>query len=281
MEWWFSVYLQSARLLGYKVVWTAHDLVPHERVFESDDRARGVLLSRAKIVIALSEATAAELRTLGARSVRVIPMGSYAEPYPVTVTKEKARASFGFDEHDVVVSLIGRVEAYKGADLLLQAVAQLPASSRIKVLLAGLCTDKTYRSELLQLAGEAGGRAVLDFQWIPDGDLARYLQATDFAVFPFREITNSVSILLAQSFGLPVIIPDLPTLRDIPSDTAIRFEPGFDSLVAVLQRTESLSATEYRALSGAALRWSARADWTDIARDTIAAYEAALLDHDK
>jgi glycosyltransferase involved in cell wall biosynthesis len=280
MERWFSVYLQTAHVLGYKLVWTAHDLVPHERVFENDDRARGVLLSKANMVVALSEATAVELRALGARNVRVIPIGSYAEPYPVTTTAEKARASFGFADHDVVVSLIGRVEAYKGADLLLQAIAQLPSSSKIKVLVAGLCTDKTYRRELLHLAEEAEGRAVLDFQWIQDEDLARYLQATDFAVFPFREITNSGSILLAQSFGLPVIIPDLPTLRDIPSDTAMRFEPGFDSLVAALQRAEGLGEPELRALSAAALKWSARADWADIARDTIEAYEAASLDRD-
>jgi glycosyltransferase involved in cell wall biosynthesis len=281
MEFWFGVYLRTVQVLGYKIVWTAHDLVPHERVFANDDRARGVLLSKAKVVIALSEATAIELRTLGARSVRVIPMGSYAEPYPVTMTREKARASFGFDQNDVVVSLIGRVEAYKGADLLLQAAALLPTSSRIKVLLAGFCTDKAYQRELLHLAGEAKGRAVLDFQWIPDEELARYLQASDFAAFPFREITNSGSILLAQSFGRPVIIPDLPTLRDIPDDTAVRFEPGLDSLVAALQRAEGLSEREYSELSTAALRWSVRADWADIARDTIEAYEVALLDHGK
>jgi len=275
MEWWFGVYLWTAQLLGYAIVWTAHDLVPHEQVFENDDAARRVLLTRAKVVIALSESTASELHALGARDVRAIPMGSYAEPYPVTLTTAEARLSFGFADGDVVVSLIGMMEEYKGADLLLGAAVQLPASSKIKVLLAGSCREETYRDVLTRLAQQLPGRVVTHLQWVPDQDLARFLQATDIAAFPFREITNSGSINLAQSFGRPVVIPSFAALRDIPESTAIRFEPGIDSLVAALLKAECLSEAEYRDMSTAALAWSARADWKDIAAETIQAYETA------
>jgi glycosyltransferase involved in cell wall biosynthesis len=275
MEWWFGLYLRTAQLLGYGIVWTAHDLLPHEQVFEDDGRARDVLLSRAKVVIALSGATATELHALGARDVRVIPMGSYAEPYQVILSKAEARSSFGFDDGDVVVSLIGKMEAYKGADLLLLATAQLPASSRIKLLLAGSCADEAYRNELTDLAGKTRGRVVIYLQWVPNEDLARFLQATDIAAFPFREITNSGSIVLAQSFGRPVIIPNLAALSDIPGNTAIRFESGIDSLVAALQRAEHLSESEYSDMSTAALAWSTRTEWKSIAGETIRAYESA------
>lgn len=275
MEWWFGMYLRLAVLLGYKIVWTAHDLLPHEPVFANDARARDLLLSKASEVIALSESTAMELRTLGARHVSVIPIGSYAEPYPVKVTTEEARASFGFREDDVVITLVGKMEEYKGADLLLLAAAQLPESSRIKLLLAGSCSDKSYLGELSRLANEATVTVVTHFQWVPDQDLARYLQATNIAAFPFREISNSGSVLLALSFGRPVIIPNLPALRDIPSGTAIRFEQGADSLLAALIRAEDLSAMEYRDMSEAALSWATRSDWESISRETIEAYEAA------
>ena len=147
MGWWFNVYLRTAQLLGYRIVWTAHNLLPHEQVFADDVRARDLLLSRASAVIALSESTASEVRSLGGRNVRVIPIGPYADPYPVTVTREEARASFGFLDDDVVVSLIGRIEEYKGAEELLLAIADLPRSSRIKFLLAGYCPDRSYRDE--------------------------------------------------------------------------------------------------------------------------------------
>jgi glycosyltransferase involved in cell wall biosynthesis len=208
--------------------------------------------------------------------VDVIAHGPFDEPYPVALTVDEARASFGFAANDVVVTLLGRIEEYKGADLLLQAAAQLPASSRIRILLAGSCTDDRYRKELLRLAEEAGDRVVAEFEWVPAEDLARYLQASNVAVFPFRRITNSGSVMLAQSFGLPVLIANLPSLVDIPSSATIRFEPGVESLVAALLQAEHLSERQYRDMSEAGLAWSKSSEWTDIATATVATYHAAL-----
>jgi glycosyltransferase involved in cell wall biosynthesis len=273
MEWWFRVYLRAAQSLGYRIVWTAHDLLPHEQVFADDSRARDVLVSRANAVIALSESTATELRFLGARSIRVIPIGPYADPYPVSLTREEARASFGFSPEDVVIALIGRIEEYKGADLLLEAVADLPSTSKIKLLLAGYCPDHFYRKEIIRLIGETHGRTLSILEWVPGQDLARYYQATDIAVFPFREITNSASLLLAQSFGKPIVIPNLPSLTDIPGNAAIRFEPEMDSLVSAIQRAEHLSEAEYSNMSTAGLAWATRFDWATVARETIETYK--------
>jgi len=277
MEWWFGMYLRTAQLLGYAIVWTAHDLLPHEQVFANDGRARDLLISKASAVIALSESTASELRVHGAGFVRVIPIGPYDAPYPVTSTKKEARDSFGFSDSDVVMALIGRIEEYKGADLLLLAAAQLPKTSKIKLLLAGVCPDPAYAIRLERLVDETDGRAVARFQWIADEQLARYLQAADFAVFPFREITNSASVLLAQSFARPIIIPDLPSLRDIPASASIRFDPGVGALAVALQQAEGLSENEYRDMSDAGLAWANRFDWSNIARETIETYKEACL----
>jgi glycosyltransferase involved in cell wall biosynthesis len=277
MEWWFGLYLLTAEVLGYRIVWTAHDLLPHEQVFADDERARDLLISKARVVIALSEATATELRALGARRVRVIPIGPYAGHYPVTLSRTEARETFGYDGDDVVVALIGRIEEYKGADLLLTAAAKLPNSSKVKLLLAGVCPDESYREKIRGLIGETYGRTVASLQWIPDEDLARYYQAADIAIFPFREITNSASLLLAQSFGKPVMISNLPALDDVPPDTAIRFEPDVNALLGALGRAEHLSESEIQEMGAAGRAWATRFDWSKVARETIDAYEVASL----
>ncbi|MGH9918527.1 MAG: glycosyltransferase family 4 protein, partial [Nitrososphaerales archaeon] len=224
----------------------------------------------------LSEATAAELGKLGAKDVRVIPIGPYADPYTITLSRAEARASLGFGEDDVVMSLIGRIEEYKGADSLLMAVGQLPSSSKIKLLLVGVCVDESYREKVSRLVDETQHRTVSRLEWVPDEEIARYFQATDVAVFPFREITNSASLLLAQSFAKPIIIPDLPALRDIPDEAVIRFDGRVESLVDALQSAEHLSDAQYQSMSDAGLRWATRFSWTSIAETTIAAYEEAL-----
>jgi glycosyltransferase involved in cell wall biosynthesis len=202
-------------------------------------------------------------------------MGSYATPYPSTLSVAEARASFGFNDDDVVMTFVGRIEPYKGVDLLLSAGSLLPATSKIKFLVAGLCSDHSYREELAGLADEIQGRVTLTFDWVPDTDLARYLLAADVGIFAFREITNSGSVTLVQSFGKPAVIPNLTTLADIPADSAIRYEPGVDSLVLALQQAENLSAKQYREMSAAALAWATRRDWSDVARETVEVYAAA------
>jgi glycosyltransferase involved in cell wall biosynthesis len=172
------------------------------------------------------------------------------------------------------MTLLGKIETYKGADLLLQAAAQLPTTSKAMILIVGSCADRIYRTELLRLAGDAGARVMTVLERVSEEDVARYMQATDVAVFPFREVTNSASIMLAQSFSRPVIITDLPSLRDIPEDSAIRCEPNVPALVTALLEAEALSTTQRQEMGDAGLAWSRRSNWSDIALSTVEAYKA-------
>lgn len=280
MQWWFRLYLFIGIHIGYKIVWTAHDLLPHEQVLKDDRWVRDHLIAKSDAVVALSTASAIELRSLGAENVHVVPFGSYLDSYSSTTLKDEARASFGFDPSEVVVIVVGRIEPYKGADLLLSAAQRLPATSKIKVMVVGLCSDDAYRRELERLAQQVEKGAMLHLEWVPDNELGRFLKASDFAAFPFREITNSSSVILAESFGLPVLIPDLQMLRDVPVDTALRYTPETrfetDSLLAALDRAEHLSAAEYDEMSIAASTWARSNDWSSAARHTTEMYKSIL-----
>jgi len=280
MEWWFRFYLIVAKRVGYDIVWTAHDLVPHDPVFNDDSGVQDLLIRSSTAIVALSNASADELRSLGARNVYVIPFGSYVEPYEVTEGREEARAALGFDSRDLLVVFTGRVERYKGVDLLLEAVGRLPPDSKITVIVAGPCTDEAYQSEVERLAQQTDGRAMLNLRWVTDSELGRFLRASDFAAYPFRSITNSSSIVLAESFGLPVVIPDALMLRDVPTDTAIRYAPinetETDSLLAALATAEHLSVAEYGAMSLAASTWAHSNDWSSVARQMTDVYKRVL-----
>jgi glycosyltransferase involved in cell wall biosynthesis len=276
MQWWFWFYLWLAETLRYRIVWTAHDLLPHDQVFFDDRQARRYLIGRADAVIALSHASATNLVELGATDVRVIPYGSYAEPYRTTIGRHAARHELGLAEDDVVVLLIGKIERYKGADLLLEAAGSLPPSNPIKVVVAGACSDAVYRTTLLELAGRAGKRAIVRFDRIPTEEMAKYLEAADFAAFPFRAITNSGSVVLAQSFGLPVLIPNLRSLSDVPEETALRYDPLGQGLVETLERAARLTDQVRSDMGRAAKQYANAMDWPTAARLHLETYARLL-----
>jgi len=209
--------------------------------------------------------------------VRVIPEGPRANLYSISQTTQEARASFGFEPDDTVALFIGKLSSYKGVDQLLSAAQLLPSTSRIKLLIAGTCLSDAYRDEVLRLAEFVAERVVVNLEWVPEEDVARYHQAADFAVFPFREVSNSASVLLARSFGLPVIIPDLANLCDVPSESAIRFEPGnIEQLAAALEKAEHVSEDEYQGMRTAAASKVVQTDWRTAGLLTIDTYRAAL-----
>ncbi len=276
MQWWFWFYLWWADALGYRIVWTAHDLLPHEQVFFDDRRARQYLIERADAVIALSSATAEELVELGATGVQVIPHGPFTAPYPTTLGREAARSEFAFAASDVVVLLLGKIEHYKGADLLLEALGRLPTSSPIRVVVAGACIDTAYRATLSELAARVGSRAIVRLNRIPAEQIATYLEAADFAAFPFRAITNSGSVVLAQSFGLPVLIPNLTSLRDIPAETALRYDPLGQGLVGTLERAGLLTSQIRSEMGRAAKQYANAMNWPTAGRLHMETYERLL-----
>lgn len=69
---------------------------------------------------------------------------------------------------------------------------------------------------------------------IDDATVQYVLRAVDWAVFSFRRVMVSSSVLLAETFGLPVIVPDLPTLRAM-------VEPGRNGFVYPAGDAEALA----------------------------------------
>lgn len=276
MQWWFVLYLRSAHLLGYRIVWTAHDIVPHSQVFYDDERALEILLDHADVVIALSAATAARLAELGAKDVRIIPFGPYMAPSSARPERDDARRRLGIAADSFLVVSTGRVEPYKGVVELLRAVARLPEGSPVQVLVAGACQDDGYRELVVRAAGDAAERAIIRLEWVPDDEFATILCAADFAAVAFVEVTNSSSVLTSLAFGVPVIVPDLASLSDVPERCVLRYAPEADGLLKALERAAGLLPEQRSAMAEAALAYANALDWPAVASATRDLYAELL-----
>ena len=74
---------------------------------------------------------------------------------------------------------------------------------------------------------ERNSDIVVDARRIPADELSVPLRASDVIVLPYRESLNSGALLLALSFGRPVVAAASPGVTEtVDEDAAITFTPG-------------------------------------------------------
>ncbi|NRQ32315.1 glycosyltransferase [Nonomuraea sp. NN258] len=259
---WFSVVLAVVRLLGLRLVWTAHNVLPHRQVFADDVAARRALVRRCDLVIAHHSSALERLAALGAVPSRaaVIPHGPFpAPPLPPPGLAPGPRTFLFF----------GRIEPYKGVEDLLAAFTALPDWPGVRLVVAGSCPDPALAA---RLAAAADRRVELRLGQVPESEVAALFAAADVVVLPFREVTTSGSALLALGHGRPLIVPALPELAALPAEALVRYEGGVAGLGAALRKAVAYDAATLAAMSAAALAHVRSPGWPRIARATRGAY---------
>lgn len=276
MEAWFAICLRAARLFGIHVVWTAHNLLPLGQVFADDLRARKTLLRAADAVIAHNASSVEPLRAMGAKDVALIRFGPYGSHYPKTMDRAEARERLGLAADERVVAFVGAIENYKGVDTLLEAVADLPQQVKVRVVIAGRCHNHALRHRLEELAERAGPRVRTFFGYIPDDELQVYFASADAVALPFRHITNSSSLLLALEFGVPVILPDLPQLEEIPERASLRYRAEGPTLPELLAQVATMDGRRLEEMGADGKAFVAEWSWERSARETRGVYASVF-----
>jgi len=158
-----------------------------------------------------------------------------------TLDRRAARERFSFLQHEVVVVLAGRINAWKGHHLVIDAFLKLPTSVRrnVRIVFAG----SAYRGQehfeealraRIDTVEQSAQISVVGFQ----NDLNELWRAADFAVVPSTrpEPFGRVAIE-AMACGLPVVAAAHGGLTEIVQHarTGLLFKPGdADSLAEAL-----------------------------------------------
>jgi beta-1,4-mannosyltransferase len=253
----WTIILLALRAMGVRCVWTAHNLLPHDSAeIPAMDR-----LGR-RVMIALSEhvfvhgAHAARCVTdefpAAAGKMTLIPFGNWIGYYPCSMTRQQARADFGFTDADYVYLFFGLCKPYKNLDGLVQAFRKL--EGRVALLIVGKFPDAQYLKLIRTLCGD-DPRIRLENGYVPDDQLGRYFRACNAVVAPYHEILTSGTVVLAHSFGLPVVSIAKGFLLDVVTkDNGVLYDPKeTTSLPNALNRVRTIEFSEREIQSGTAL----------------------------
>jgi beta-1,4-mannosyltransferase len=207
---------------GGFVVWTAHNITPHEPLGTARDaiwrRYFGKFRERVDLVISLSTWAEHELLTAypglaGKRRV-VIPHPHYRTSYPKPPSRGEARAAFNLSQERFVVLAVGTVRPSKG---IVELAEQFVRVARLDetFLIAGVCSDTQELARLNNITATSGGAVALRLGWIPEEQVGTLISMADVSIFNFRTILNSGSVLLSLSFGTRVCAPELGSLKEL------------------------------------------------------------------
>jgi glycosyltransferase involved in cell wall biosynthesis len=279
----FALILAWARLLGFCIVWTIHEVRP-PRVGAGVwiDRAGLRLLARASdLLIAHSRATAARLAAEVSLPLRVaiVPHPSFAGVYASPRPAEELRARLEIPDGAFVLLCFGMLRADKHVALLLEAFAALDLPD-VYLVIAGAAAHPPSR-RLAEAAAERDGRIRLLLQKLSDQHVAEMFGIADAFVLPRSEVWTSGSLVLSLSLGVPAIAARLEPAVDLLGEDAAGwlFEPGdAGSLSAALRAAASDHASTAQKRAIARIRGAELPSWEEVAGQMARLFGAATGD---
>lgn len=272
-----------------KLVMTVHDLIhfdyPEYQPFPGanlflDLRLKN-LLRRADGVITVSQATASALEA------RYPDAGLAAK---TRVTWEAADAAFGpearpDDEERLrrmgasapFILYVGAVREHKNPHHLLEAFCALKQKSPgpVQLVLAGQVDARFDRKHhfLKKAAAQPDVRLV---KAASDADLAALYRSAAALVLPSSVEGFGLPVVEAMQSGLPVILSDVPALREVGGDAALYFAPGqIDALTGHLYNVLHDWSSRLK-LSQAGIARSRGFQWSRTAQQTLQIYDDIL-----
>ncbi|MFZ1757429.1 MAG: glycosyltransferase [Caldilineaceae bacterium] len=270
--------LALARELGYKIVWTVHNLFPHDSSTPDLDRlARLAItqLSTALIAHCQYSRTLVQRHFHRSDGLFVIPHGHFMDVYPNTVSRQRARQKYGIGEDNFVYLFFGNVRPYKGLEKLLDVFCSLP-DDHLRLLLAAKVYNE-YGEQFVAHARQRDPRIIVHpSRFFANEEFQDFFNAADVSVLPFVDVLTSGSAITALGFGQPLITPGVGCLPELVDNTmGILYDPKRPDLKQPDVLEEAMVAIQTRdqqAMRQAAFQRARSLDWDEIGRRTLAAY---------
>lgn len=194
-----------------------HNMFPHEKNV-LDKLFAPYFVHSQDAFVTLSDAVAKDIKSLNSKTqpqVAVSPHPIY-DHYGERMSKEEACRQLGLDVKYKYLLFFGLVRAYKGLDLLLDALAKVKDKQPdIRLLIAGEFyeDEDKYRQQIVRNGLE--DRVIIRNEFIPDGDLRKYFGAADLIVQPYKSATQSGVTQVAFHFEKPMLVTNVGGLGEI------------------------------------------------------------------
>lgn len=220
----------------------------------------------ALLSITASAATKArQLRSMATLSERIVAPSQWVRsaltanaipPEKIVVSAQAASETFversqrtreRDDSREIVIGFLGRLEAYKGADLIIKALARVPRDLPVRLRVAGTGTEPAYVHAIEQVAKRDPRIEMMGL--VEHEEVPKFLETIDVLAVPSRYMeTGPIVVQEAQALGIPVMGADLggiaERVRDGVDGWLLPFDdprPWTEAIVAAVTDRDKLA----------------------------------------
>ena len=282
------VLVRMLRSLGFRMVYTAHDLLPHDSESAADERTLAETCQAVDLVIVHADRNREELISrfhVEPTKIECIPHGSYDFFFPEPrIARGEARERLGFPAGDRIALFFGLIKPYKGLEYLVEAFSQI--GSRIpnaRLVIAGALFQDPggfYRNLLEKASRRGNVTCVIDY--VPFECVGLYFSASDVIVLPYTKTYQSGVLMAAYAAGRPVVVTDTGGLSEVVEEGKTGFVvPPRDSAPLATAIGRILADPAGAEVMGRRARDLSRTtySWDRIAGQTIGLYRSLSARH--
>lgn len=272
-----------SRIYGLKVVATIHD-VESFKAGRTSTTLLTITYNLCSRLIVHNKVSCDELLqkcNVSADVVRIIPHGSYLGLVSPKIALDKARSKLGLPLDSKVILFFGQIKEVKGLDLLVEAFGKNHKELEpVTLLVAGKVWKDSF-SKYQDLIDQYNINNIcsLHIRYIPDDELSTFYSAADIIVLPYHRIYQSGVLLMAMSYGVPVLASDLLGMREIITDgeNGFLFPAGdADDLGRVLIRVLNDKKLLDKVAEKARIEMLTKFGWDEIALKAIQVYKEVI-----
>ena len=190
-----------------------------------------------------------------------------------------ARRAAGIAEHERVVLFVGRLEPFKGPDILVRALAEMRDASDVRLVLVGGSEEERSAAWLERIAADLGVGSCVRWQpAMPQADLPDFYAGADVCAVPSFHESFGLAALEAMACGTPVVAADVGALLSLVRDGETGLlVPGHEPRAFAAALEELLDDPERASRMGeAAHAWASGFTWDRSVDETLDGYRSVL-----
>ena len=220
-----------------KILTVVHNFKPHESRI-GDKQLNTFLVNRTDVLICLSNSVEQEIKATIQNKPTLKLFHPIYDHYGDKIEKAAAKQQLGWSEDTEYLLFFGLVRAYKGIDILFEAIHKIRHLPNFKVFIAGEFYENPKKYNKLIEELDIADKIEIRNEYIRNEEVPLYFCGASAIVLPYKTATQSGVVPIALHFERPVIVTKVGSLGQMIE----KFKLGLVSEPDPDQLADNLSA---------------------------------------